>query len=182
MVIQVALTFIGAAAFCIYSYSWCDVVHLIYDVPAGLCTFGFIAQLVVEAPASRCNGFWLYRGTMVVAMTLATVGRTYWGWMISGHLSCVLAIALVQSADGRLSRIERAAYWIPVPIVLFLRFALLEHDGHFATYAGLAFGLTWGIMGALTFITQYGFGGSVRRRDTTAPLAGPVSAKRSRQG
>ena len=169
-ILQLVLTFIGTVAFCIYSYSWYDVAHLVYDIPAGLCTFGFIAQLVIEAPTARCNGFWLYRVVLVVAMTLATVGRTYWGWTISGHLSCVLAIALVQTADGRLSRIERAAYWIPVPIVLFLRLTLLEHDGHFATYAGLAFGLTWGIMGVLAFIAQYGFGGLVRRRDETDSL------------
>ncbi len=148
--IQLLLTLIGVTAFCVYSHSWFDATHLLYDIPAGLCTFAFIAQLVLDTfGTDRFNAFWFHRILMVLAMTAATVGRQYWDWTISGHLTCVLSIAFVQTGDLRLPALERIAYWIPVLTVLYLRLALLEHGGHSATYAALAFALAWGIPGML---------------------------------
>jgi len=154
--LQAALTCLGATAFCVFSNSWYDVPHLIYDIPAGLATFGFIAQLVIEAPRSRSDGFWLYRAAVVIAMTVATVGRQYGGWLISGHLSCVLAVALVQTADARLSKLERLAYWAPVPIVLGLRLGYLEQGAHAATYAGAVFGLICGLGAFIVTVRRQG--------------------------
>jgi hypothetical protein len=147
--LQLILTLIGATAFCVYSHSWFDAAHLLYDIPAGLCTFGFVAQLVIEPSKNRINAFWLYRVAMVIALAVVTSGRQYLGWTISGHLSCVLAIALVQSADTRLPRWQRIAYSIPLPIVLYLRLAILERDGHCATYTAIVFALLWGIPGMI---------------------------------
>jgi hypothetical protein len=138
---------IGAIAFCIYSQSWWDAAHLVYDIPAGLSTFAFVAQLVLEGIEGNLSAFWWYRAALLLAMTVVTSGRQYLGWGISGHLSCVLAIAMVQTADARLPRWERIAYWLPVPIVLGLRLGLLEYPGHTATWFGVAFGLLWGVPG-----------------------------------
>jgi hypothetical protein len=150
LALQCFLTLIGATAFCIFSQSWYDTAHLFYDIPAGLSTFGFIAQLVIEAIEGRFIPSWFYRLAMVFAMTVVTVGRQYFGWEISGHLSCVLPIALVQTAAVDLPRIERVLYWIPVPTVLYLRLAILEHGGHSATWAALVFALAWGSVGMIT--------------------------------
>ena len=136
---QIALAALGATALCIYHRSWVDTVHLIYDVPAGLTTFGFAAQLVVEFRKDGPHRFWVYRLAVFVAMSVVTVGRQYRYWPISGHLSCVLAVALVQTADPRLPWFERVIYWIPVPIVLCLRLAVLERGGHAGTYNALLF-------------------------------------------
>ena len=146
---QIFLALVGASAFCYYSYSWIDPVHLLYDIPAGIATFAFVAQLPLELYRDGPRPFWLYRFAMLAGMTIATVGRQYGGWPISGHLSCVLAVALVQGADPRLYRVERILYWVPVPIVLYLRLALLEHDGHWGTCIAIIFALLWGAPGAI---------------------------------
>ena len=154
--VQAVLTLIGAGAFCAFSQSWVDTIHLVYDIPAGLATFAFIAQLVIELgkdgpvagrqdATSELNRFSLFRCALVAALTVVTVGRQYAGWPISGHLSCVLAIAFTQWLDRRLGRIERALYWVPVPIILYLRLALLEHGGHWGTYNAILFAGVWGV-------------------------------------
>lgn len=145
--LHAGLTLTGAAAFCVFSRSWIDIPHLLYDIPAAIATFAFIAQFVIETARGRFTMFWWHRLAMIVAMTAATVGRQYWAWPISGHLSCTLAIALVQSGDARRAAAERIAYWIPVAIVVYLRLALLEQGSHEATCAALFFALAWGLPG-----------------------------------
>jgi hypothetical protein len=149
LLLQGLLALVGATAFCLYSHSWVDATHLLYDIPAGLATFGFIAQLVIELPREGVSRFGLYRAVLVIAMTAVTVGRRYLGWPISGHLSCVLAIALVQSLDRRLSFRERLAYWMPIPIVFYLRLVILEHDGHVGIILAVLFALVWGVPGMI---------------------------------
>jgi hypothetical protein len=78
---------------------------------------------------------------MLVAMTVVAVGREFGNWNISGHLSCVLAVALVQSADRRLSLAERICYWIPLPIVLMIRWFLFDQGNHWQTYNAVIFAL-----------------------------------------
>jgi len=136
---QIAMAAVGAGALCVYHRSWVDAAHVMYDVPAGLTVFGFAAQLVVEFDKEGAHRFWLYRIALFVAMSVVTVGRQYWYWPISGHLSCVLAVALVQTVDPRLPWFERLLYWAPVPIVLYLRLAVLEQGHHWGTYNGLLF-------------------------------------------
>ena len=146
---QIALAAAGATALCIYHRSWVDTAHLVYDIPAGLTTFGFAAQLVIELRKDGPHRFWLYRLATLVAMSVVTVGRQYRYWPISGHLSCVLAVALVQTADPRLPWFERIIYWIPVPIVLFLRFAVFERGGHSGTCNALLFAFLVAVPGMM---------------------------------
>ena len=138
---QVILAAIGAAAFCVYSRSWKDWAHLVYDIPASLMVFSFVAQLVLESRHAG-NAYWLARLALVAAMTVVCAGRDFLHWPISGHLSCVLAVALVQSADARLVPAERWLYWIPVPIVLCIRWWLFDQGQHGQTYSAVAFGVT----------------------------------------
>ena len=154
LALQIALAVVGATALCIYHRSWVDAVRLVYDVPAGLTTFGFAAQLVVEFRKDGPHKFWLYRLAVLVAMSVVTVGRQYRYWPISGHLSCVLAVALVQTADPRLPWFERVIYWIPVPIVLFLRFAVFERGAHSGTYNALLFAFLVAVPGMILAVAS----------------------------
>jgi len=144
LALQAVLTLIGATAFCVFSRSWADKAHLWYDIPAGLVTFGFVAQLVIEFPHNARSRFWRYRLAALIAMTVITVGRQYADWTISGHLTCVLAVAMIQAQDQRLSRLERIAYCTPISIVLYLRLALLEWGSHTATWNALIAGFFLG--------------------------------------
>jgi hypothetical protein len=84
--------------------------------------------------------FWVARVILVVAMTVVTTGRQFFGWDISGHLSCVLAVALTQTADRRLAAWERGLYWLPLPLVLWIRWTVFDRAGHGETFHALVFG------------------------------------------
>ena len=87
---------------------------------------------------------------MVVLLFAVTYGRQYYGWQISGHFTCVLAIALAQTTDKRLHWIERTAYWIPVPIVLCLRvFYLVPAGEEITTLTPLLVALPSGVIAAI---------------------------------
>jgi hypothetical protein len=139
--VQLLLGVVGMIAFCVYSRSWQDLPHLVYDIPAGLAVYSFVAQVLLEWVARGMNRVVAARLAMIGAMTVVCVGRDFWHWPISGHLSCVLAVALVQSADGRLPRLERSLYWIPLPIVLVIRWTLFDRGDHWQTYNAVAFAL-----------------------------------------
>ena len=94
--LQVALGAVGMVAFCIQAQSWRDAAHVVYDVPASFAVFCFIGQLVLEGRRDGPTRYWAARFALLAAMTVVCTGRQFWGWPISGHLSCVLAVALVQ--------------------------------------------------------------------------------------
>jgi hypothetical protein len=135
---QILLACVGSAAFCVYSRSWKDWAHLVYDIPASLLVFSFIAQLVLEARHAG-SVYWLARFALLVAMTVVCTGRDFLHWPISGHLSCVLAVALVQAWDLRLPFAERLLVWLPLPIVLVIRWWLFDQGQHGQTYRALLF-------------------------------------------
>jgi hypothetical protein len=153
LVWQFILACVGCAAFCVYSRSWKDWAHLVYDIPASLLVFAFIAQLVLEA---RHVGsvYWLARFALLVAMTVVCAGRDFLHWPISGHLSCVLAVALVQAWDGRLSLAERLLYWLPLPIVLVIRWSVFDQGQHGQTYTALIFAVATGLAVAAASTTS----------------------------
>lgn len=140
-VAQLALALAGAATFCIYARCWRDWPHLVYDVTASVAVFAFIAQLVVEVAKDGLRPLWWVRLAMLAAMTVVTVGREFFAWTISGHLGCVLAVAIAQSADARLSTVERLLYWAPLPAVLAIRWLIFDKGQHAQTWAAVAFAL-----------------------------------------
>jgi hypothetical protein len=139
--LQLALAVVGMVAFCLFARSWRDVPHLIYDIPASLAVFAFVAQLLLEWLKDGPHRYWWARFGMLAAMTIVTVGREFGHWNISGHLSCVFAVALVQSTDRRLSLAERICYWIPLPIVLVIRWFLFDQGNHWQTCNAVIFAL-----------------------------------------
>jgi hypothetical protein len=129
------------AGCCVFLHSWKDTAHWVYDIPAGLAAFGFIAQTLLEVIETRLDWYWGGRMLLVAGMAVVCTGREYFGWNISGHLSCILAVALAQAADPRLATAERLLYWIPLPIVLGPRWCLLDHGQHWQTYNAAALGI-----------------------------------------
>lgn len=136
---QAAMAGVGCVAFCIYSQAWQDWAHFLYDIPASFVVFFFIAQLVLDVVFREVNGFWVAKFIMLAAMTVVTVGRDFLGWTISGHLSCVLAVALVQASDRRLAGWERVLYSIPLPVVAYVRWFLFDKNGHAETINAVMF-------------------------------------------
>jgi hypothetical protein len=165
--VQLLLGVVGLIAFCVYSRSWQDLPHLIYDIPAALAVYSFVAQVVVEWVARGMNVRVAARLALIAAMTVVCVGRDFLHWPISGHLSCVLAVALVQAADDRLSRLERLLYWIPLPIVLVIRWTLFDRGEHWQTYNAVLFAVAAAAPVAL-----------VMRRQLTAPSRTQAQSRR----
>jgi len=140
-VLQLGLAFLGTLSYCIYARSWRDMIHLVYDIPANVAVFAFIAQVVLECIADGPGWHCGTRFALIVGMTVVCAGRDFAGWGISGHLSCVLAVALVQMADSRLPVGERLLYWIPLPIVLAVRWWGFDEGQHWQTYHAVVFGV-----------------------------------------
>lgn len=128
----------GVLAFCVFSRSWEDGWRLLYDVSAAVAVYSFLSQVLAEGVARQTDCWWRARLAAAAAMTLCTVGRQWWGWNVSGHVSTVLATALLQGADSRLSWRVRSLYWVPLPLVLAIRIGVLDR--------GLAAPLGWGLL------------------------------------
>jgi hypothetical protein len=135
---QIALGCLGTALFVLAARSWRDGTHLVYDSATGFVTSLFIAQLTAEGLEVRIDGYWIARAAMVAVLGIATAGRIIRGWAVSGHLSFVLAIALVQLANPELPWFARLCYTLPVPLVLAIRLRKLDQGDHAPTQAGVA--------------------------------------------
>ena len=144
-VIRTAGTLVGAAAFCAFSRTWQDIWHVVYDIPAALAVYSFLAQVLAEGMARQINRWWWVRLVAIVFMTVITVGRVLRLWPVSGHVTTVLAVAIIQLCDARLPRSLRLTYWAPLPILIAVR--LLSFDRGFAPALWLALlaGTTIGI-------------------------------------
>jgi hypothetical protein len=138
-------TLAGAAAFCVYSRTWRDAWHVLYDVPAALASYSFPAMLLAEAAAVRPGAAWYVRLAALAAMAVATVGREFLVWPVSGHVTCVASVAIIQSADGRLPPLLRLAYWTAVPIVVLMRIFYLDGGLSMPLAAGASAGAVIGV-------------------------------------
>ncbi|MCP4656681.1 MAG: hypothetical protein GY856_14810 [bacterium] len=148
--LQLTMTLVGALSFCIYARSWQDLLHLLYDIPAAVATYAFLAKVVVEGIRGRRTRAWWCRALLVILMAVVVVGREFSGWKISGHLTSVLIVALIQSLDSTSGKVVRFLYWIPVPIVLVIRWLVLDHGDHVPTFAAVVVAVA-AIMAVLVF-------------------------------
>ena len=146
---QGILTFCGALILCVYWQSWKDVTHLVYDIPSAVIMCAYLSQILCEGFAGLLSRSWWMRVLLVIPMSVIPFGREFLGWRISGHLSDMWAVALIQSLDGRLYRWERLIYWGPVPIVLWIRLSRFDVGGHWETFNAL-------IAGTLMFMLYAG--------------------------
>ena len=135
--LQTALALGGGLCLCLYWRSWHDLPHLIYDVPAALAMCAYIAQMICEARARQFSVSLALRAMLMIPMSVIPAGRDFFAWPISGHLSDILAVALIQSRDQRLSKWERGAYYLPLPIILYLRWFQFDRHGHADTFHAL---------------------------------------------
>lgn len=64
------------------------------------------------------------------------------------------SILAYTAADPHLPCFERVIYWIPAPIVFFLRFAVFESGGHSATYNALLFAFRVAVPGIILAVAS----------------------------
>ncbi|UCE62069.1 MAG: hypothetical protein JSU63_10220 [Phycisphaerales bacterium] len=124
--VRIVGTAVGAVAFCVYSRTWKDVWHIIYDIPAAVAVYSFCAQLLAEGLARRVDRWWWSRFIAVVAMSVITVGREFYSWPVSGHVSTVTAVALMQLRERRLPGAWRFAYLLPLPVLVSVRIFVFD--------------------------------------------------------
>lgn len=139
--LRVGLVLLGTLVLCIRAESWQDLTHLWYDVSANIAVLAFIVQWLLDGSRRSCPAYWWCRLALITAMTAVTVGRAYLGWNVSGHLSCVLAVALAQTVAPGLARCARTVYWLPVAVVLWCRWFVFDQGNHWQTYWALSFGV-----------------------------------------
>ncbi len=168
MMLRLAGTVIGAAAYCVLARDWQDAWDVLYDAPAALSVFGFLAQLLAEGiDGGRSARRWVRPFAVlaalgIVAATVIWQDRLIAGH-VSGHMTMVLLVAIIQSADGRLPLWIRAGHWLPVPIVAAMRVFVLHGRVEVGLVGGLIVGGTLGL-GAVLLMRQTTR--STRRRTT----------------
>lgn len=146
--LQVIFALIGGAALFVYWKSWKDIPHLFYDIPAGFTMSLYIGQIVLEGIKSKREGHWWARVLLLLPMSIIPMGRVFFNWAISGHLTDILAAAMIQTTDKRLSTRERIGYWSPIPVILYIRWFFFDTGGHRETFNALAAGF-------LIFLSYY---------------------------
>lgn len=139
--LQVIFALIGGTALFFYWQSWKDVPHLFYDIPAGLTISAYIGQILLEGMKNEREGHWWARVLMLLPMAIVPIGREFFQWNISGHLTDILAAAMIQTADKRLRTLEKIIYWLPIPVILYIRWFLFDTGGHRETYNALIVGI-----------------------------------------
>jgi len=143
--VRIGGTLLGTGAYCVYNqmhHPGPQGAHWFYDLVAGLAAYSFPAQLLAEGLARQFGRWWWLRLGAVVAMSIGTVGREFWGWLPSGHILTATAVAVVQSQEPRLPRWLRAAYFIALAAVTGFRAIALDY----AVTKHLALGLLTGLL------------------------------------
>lgn len=136
--VQASFTILATAAFCVVVRCWRDPYHCVYDVLTGLVVLSFVGQLVIEALQEGTTAQWWGRALLLVPIGGVSAAALLLGWEISGHLTGLLIVAGAQSLDKRLSGLVRIAYWLPVPIALWLRWSIFDRGVHTETYSAVA--------------------------------------------
>ena len=136
---------LGSGVFVAYSGSWNDWLLFLYDVPAALLVFSFVGSTASSAFFAPRESETRLRVFLLAPLTIIPVGREFLGWPVSGHLADVLTIALFEGMHVRASWPKRVLAFLPVLIVLPIRWFSLDSADHVATYAGLVAGLTLGV-------------------------------------
>ncbi len=145
------ITAAGTAGFCVYSRSWQDLVHAIYDLTAGVAVFSFVAQVAVEQLTGQGGRLRAVRAWLLLPVALFPAGREFLGWKFSGHLTDSLLVAGVQTAESTLPYWLRALYWAVVAVAVSLRWTVFDAGGHGETYAAIAIaGVSLGIAAVLS--------------------------------
>lgn len=148
------MTLFGAVVLIVYWRSWSDTTHLVYDIPSALAICAYIAQFILEGLDRRFVDGWRSRALLLVPMCVIPFGRTFLEWNISGHLTDILAVALIQSVDTNLSPTEKRLYWIPVPIILYIRWFIFDKPGHLETWNAAT---TAVFMAGFHYLVLFGF-------------------------
>jgi len=148
----------GAAAYCVLARDWKNAWDVLYDVPAALSVFGFFAQLLAEGIDNRRSARWWVRPSAVIAALAIVAATVIWqdrlmAGHVSGHMTMVLLVAIIQSADGRLPPWLRAGHWIPVPIVAAMRVFILHGRIEVGLVGGVLVGGALGL-GAVLLMGQ----------------------------
>ncbi len=140
--LQVILALIGGTALCVHWQSWQDAAHLFYDIPAGLVISAYTGQVLLEGLKQKRPLHWWLRVFLLLPMFIIPAGREFSGWRISGHLTALLAAAMIQTLDKRIPVLEKIVYWIPLPIILYIRWFIFDANGHQETFHALVAGFS----------------------------------------
>jgi hypothetical protein len=137
---QLIFALLGGAILCFYWQSWKDMPHLFYDIPTGFMMSAYIGQIVLENMGNKRAVHWWARVLLLLPMSVIPIGRVFLNWNISGHLTDMLAAAMIQTADERLGSVEKIVYWHPLPVILYIRWFHFDTGGHGETFNALAAG------------------------------------------
>jgi hypothetical protein len=140
--LQLIFALLGGTALFFYWQSWKDLPHLFYDIPAGFTMSAYIGQIVLEGMRNKREVHWWARVVLLLPMAVVPMGRVFFNWNLSGHLTDMLAAAMIQTTDKRLRPLEKIAYWHPIPVILYIRWFIFDTGGHGETFNALAAGFS----------------------------------------
>ena len=134
---QLVYAGLGTLVFCICARSWREKYYLVYDVVGSLIPFLLMVQLIFEGFDPGPDTWWFARLGMMMVLSLVLVGRLTKEWPVSGHLSFVLAVVIIQVADQGLSGAEHLLYLLAVPVTIAIRWKYLDKGYHLQTWNAL---------------------------------------------
>lgn len=142
--LQLVFALMGGAALLVYWKSWQDVSHLFYDIPSGFTMSLYIGQIVLEGIKKKREEYWWARVLLLLPMSIVPIGRVFFNWNISGHLTDILAAAVIQTMDKRLRILEKMGYWTPLPVIVYIRWFIFDTRSgtHWETFNALAVGFS----------------------------------------
>jgi len=129
-----AIVWLGSASFFVFSRSWQDGWHMLYDLSAAPVVFAFIGVVVLTGFADGANPAWWSWAWLLLPLTIVPVGAHFLQWPISGHLTDLLIAASGLSLRRCFARLSLAAIWLPVLPVLYIRWQVFDIGGHWRTY------------------------------------------------
>ena len=154
--LRIGVTVLTTTAYCGLARDWQNGWDVLYDVPASLTVFSFLAQLLVAAAVGHRTGeWWAHLVVTLVALGIVAVSTVYADRLmpghVSGHMTMTVLVAIVQSTDRRVPRWLRMGYWVPVPIVAAMRVFVL----HGRIETGLVSGvLVGGVLGGVASVVS----------------------------
>jgi hypothetical protein len=140
--LQLVFALIGGTVLTIYYQSWKDIPHLFYDIPTGFIMGAYFGQIVLEGMRNKRAVHWWARVLLLLPMSIIPLGREFFNWNISGHLTDMLTVAMIQTEDRRLRALEKIVFWHPIPIILYIRWFLFDTGGHGETFHALLAGFS----------------------------------------
>ena len=150
--LQFFITLVSSISLVIAWQSWQDWQHLVYDIPSAIVFSLFLGQIGSDIKSGFYSPELWGKLIALFFISIVTLGRVIFNWPISGHLTGLLTVAVIQTISHNIKFSEKITYWFPVPVILLIRWIYFDQAGHSETYFAIIAGA---IFSLFVYLFQY---------------------------